>query len=318
MTDLLGVDIEIAKADPTNEMSQPYLSCGGHNLSFTSSGTRLIASILTCLLDKEYKTILIDEPELGISPEAQGVLADFLFDKEARKKYFPHIDTLVFATHSTVFLDRRRITNNYMVRKSGDTIDLDRVQTQQDLNSIHFFLLGNRFETLYLPSGIFIVEGKCDEIYLKRLLELECPEAVFSVIQAGDDSRVSQVINMASGFFSDLQKSPYRDRIVPVLDSVHAQGLVPKIVKQGIPEENIVVWSENGIEYFYPENILDDIFGEGGRLEIDGDTVSRNGISYKKFDLAQRVTTRLTTHTGHPEEVREKLISKIKSMVSDG
>lgn len=114
---LLDVDIEVSKADPNNEMSLRYLSCGGHNLAYTSSGVRLIASVLTCLLDKDYTTILIDEPELGISPEAQGVLADFLFDRSSRSKYFPHLNTLVFATHSTIFLDRSHLSNNYVVRK---------------------------------------------------------------------------------------------------------------------------------------------------------------------------------------------------------
>ena len=135
---LLGVEIEIKKAHPSNEMSQRYLSCGGHNLSFTSSGVRLIASILTCLLDRDYRTILIDEPELGISPEAQGILADFLFNVEQRKKYFSHIRTLIFATHSTIFLDRKRIENNYAVNKMGDSIDIDRVQNQSEFNKIHF------------------------------------------------------------------------------------------------------------------------------------------------------------------------------------
>lgn len=315
MTELLGVEIEIAKADPSNEMSQPYLRCGGHNLSFTSSGTRLIASILTCLLDKEYKTILIDEPELGISPEAQGTLADFLFDKTSRKRFFPHIETLVFATHSTVFLDRRRISNNYMVSKAGDEINIVQSQSQQDINNIHFFLLGNRFETLYLPSGIFIVEGKCEEVYLRRILEILYPDAVFSVILAGDDSRISQVVNMACNFFSDIQKSPYRDRIVPVLDSVHAKGLVEKIEKQGISKGNIVVWEQNGIEFYYPDEILDEIFGEGGVLEINDDIVSRNGISYKKYELAEKVTAGLTKETKYPEELKTKLFPKISTMV---
>lgn len=131
MEDLLGVEIQIAKADVQNEMSQPFLSCGGHNLSYTSSGTRLIASILTCLLDTDYHTILIDEPELGISPEAQGILADFLFDKASRERYFSHIKTLIFATHSTVFLDRRRLANNYVVSKSGDMIDIQKVDANK-------------------------------------------------------------------------------------------------------------------------------------------------------------------------------------------
>ncbi|EQD41488.1 hypothetical protein B2A_10645, partial [mine drainage metagenome] len=39
-------------------------------ISYTSSGFRLIATLVTSLLDTEYETFLIDEPELGISPEA--------------------------------------------------------------------------------------------------------------------------------------------------------------------------------------------------------------------------------------------------------
>lgn len=46
-------------------------------------------TLVTSLLNAEYDTYLIDEPELGISPEAQGILADFLFDRSHREKYFP-------------------------------------------------------------------------------------------------------------------------------------------------------------------------------------------------------------------------------------
>jgi hypothetical protein len=109
---------------------------------------------------------------LGISPEAQGVLADFLFDKKARAKYFPHIKTLILATHSTIFLDRRNVRNNYQVQKKGDEVHISRVETIAEFNRIHFFLLGNRFETLYLPTGIVIVEGKTDFRFIERVLAL--------------------------------------------------------------------------------------------------------------------------------------------------
>jgi ATPase subunit of ABC transporter with duplicated ATPase domains len=78
---LLGVTLEIRHTVDGNSMSQQYISCDGHNISYTSSGFRLIATLVTSLLDTDYDTYLIDEPELGISPEAQGVLADFLFDR---------------------------------------------------------------------------------------------------------------------------------------------------------------------------------------------------------------------------------------------
>jgi AAA15 family ATPase/GTPase len=126
---LLGVTLEIRHTVDGNSMSQQYISVSGHNISFTSSGFRLIATLVTSLLDTDYDTYLIDEPELGISPEAQGVLADFLFDRAHRAKYFPHIKTLVFATHSTVFLDRKVLTNNYTVEKAADEISVHRVDT---------------------------------------------------------------------------------------------------------------------------------------------------------------------------------------------
>ena len=62
---LLGVELSIRQTVENNEMSQKYLSCGGHNLSYTSSGFRLITTLVTSLLDTDYDTFLIDEPESG-------------------------------------------------------------------------------------------------------------------------------------------------------------------------------------------------------------------------------------------------------------
>src|SRR5690606_3177519 len=126
---------------------------------------------------------------LGISPEAQGVVADFLFDRQHRAKYFPHVKNIVLATHSTVFLDRNAITNNYTVSKNGDEVELQRISTHADFNRIHFFLLGNRFETLYLPSAIILVEGKTDHAFIQRVLATLFPNHQFSVITANSDSR---------------------------------------------------------------------------------------------------------------------------------
>lgn len=283
-------------------MSQKYISCGGHNISYTSSGFRLITTLVTSLLDTDYDTFLIDEPELGISPEAQGILADFLFDREHRAKYFPHVRTLLFATHSTIFLDRQHITNNYRIEKNGDEIAIRRVESQIDFNRIHFFLLGNRFETLYLPSSILLVEGKCEHKFIERVVALRYPTSQLSVISANSDGRIKEILNVAKGLLTDIQKSPYRDRIFVVLDSVHVAGLQDQIAAMGVPEENIVVWLKNGIEFYYPPSIIDDIFGAGPEINISKDVVSRNGVSYAKGELAERVLARLQRDTPmHPE-----------------
>jgi predicted ATPase len=299
---LLGVELDIRHTVEDNSMSQKYISCGGHNISYTSSGFRLITTLVTSLLDTEYDTFLIDEPELGISPEAQGVLADFLFDRAHRATYFPHVHALIFATHSTIFLDRQHITNNYRVEKHGDEIVVQRVENQVDFNRIHFFLLGNRFETLYLPSSILLVEGKCDHKFIERTVTLRYPNSQLSVIAANSDTRIKEILNVAKGLLTDIQRSPYRDRIFVVLDSVHSAGLPGQIADMGIPRDNIVVWPKNGIEYYYPPSILNHIFGTGPEVTITGDTVSRNGISYTKGDLVEKVAAQPQRDTPmHPE-----------------
>jgi predicted ATP-dependent endonuclease of OLD family len=153
MEKLLGSKMELKYTVPENSMSQKYISVDGHNISFTSSGYRLISTLVTSLLDEEADTFLIDEPELGVSPEAQGVFSDFIFDENVRSKYFSHIKTLILATHSTIFLDRKNILNNYFIEKNNNHIDISRVSSVADINKIHFFLLGNRLEALYMPSG---------------------------------------------------------------------------------------------------------------------------------------------------------------------
>lgn len=305
---LLGVEMEFLYTVPANSMSQKYIATNGHNLSFSSSGFRLITTLVTSLLDEDYSTFLVDEPELGISPEAQGVLADFLFDREHRARYFPHIKTLILATHSTIFLDRRHLQNNYVVEKRGDAICIRPVETQAAFNRIHFFLLGNRFETLYLPALIVVVEGKTDQSFVQKVLSLRYPAAQFSVINATSDSRIREVIHMARSLLSDIQKSPYRDRILVVLDSTHGASLVDSLASMGLPRENIVVWSRNGIEYLYPPSLLDHVFGHGGDVSIDGDHVKRNGLSYSKAELSDKVTGLLSADTPLASEFQTKFM----------
>lgn len=312
---LLGVTVSIEYTVPNNKMSQMYVRCDGHNISYTSSGLRLIATLITVLLDEEYQTLLIDEPELGISPEAQGILADFLFDREKRKKYFQHIKCLIFATHSTIFLDRQKIGNNYTVTKSADEIDIKRVSTISDLNRVHFFLLGNRFETLYLPSAILMVEGPSDRLFIERILALKLPNSQFSIIQANNDSRMKELLHTAGTIFSDLQKSPYRERIFAILDKRHEKGLKSELTKKGIPEENVIIWCKNGIENYYPPTILDKIYGEGGELLIANDSVSRNDISYTKMELSEMVVSSLTSDTKLHDEFRQKLLMPLQAII---
>lgn len=313
MQTLLGSKMELRHTVENNSMSQQYISVNGHNLSYTSSGYRLITSLITSLLDEEFDTFFIDEPELGISPEAQGLFSDFLFNKDIREKYFGHIKTLVLATHSTIFLDRNQINNNYFVEKNGDFIDVSQVKSVSDINRMHFFLLGNRLESLYMPSTIVIVEGKCDYKYIKRVLSAHFEDSNISIIQANGDSRIKEIFNLTKNLLGDIQKSPYKDRIFAVLDSVHGPSLKSSLESMGLPKENIITWQKNGIEYYYPEQILQSIYGSAGELQIEGDLIKFNGLEYNKNQLADMVVERFTKETELPSEFQEEFMRRIEA-----
>ena len=91
---LLGSKTSVELTVAGNSMSQRYVRVEDYNLVFQSSGFRLAATLLTCLLDEESSVFIVDEPELGLSPEAQGVITDFLFDPVQRAEHFPHLTSL--------------------------------------------------------------------------------------------------------------------------------------------------------------------------------------------------------------------------------
>jgi ABC-type uncharacterized transport system ATPase subunit len=312
---MLGVEMEFCFTVANSDMSQKYVSCNGHNISFSSSGLRLIITIITSLLDDTYSTVLIDEPELGISPEAQGLLADFLGDPNNRTRYFPHIQTLILATHSTVFLDRQDVRNNYLVQKAGDVIGVRQVTGQQDFNNIHFFLLGNRFETLYLPTAIFIVEGKTDKAFIERVLAVRYPTQTFSVIAGNGDNQIKRYVHIAKELLNGIQRSPYHNRIFVVIDAKHSAGLPAEVAEMGVLSDNIVTWPKNGIEYVYPDEIVDDIFGRGLEIAIAGDVISRNGHSISKNELAEKVCARIRPETKMNPLFQSKLLDRLDAII---
>ena len=116
-----------------------------------------------------------------------------------------------------------------------------------------------------------------------------------------------------------MQKSPLRDRLFVVVDSVHPRGLQAELVQMGLPSDNFVVWSRNGIEYIYPMEIMRLIFSctenDLAALEIKDDVVELNGISKRKKDLCREVVRGIGPNTPLPQELESGLLSKLTKAI---
>ena len=74
-----------------------------------------------------------------------------------------------------------------------------------------------------------------------------------------------------------------------------------------VDESNIVVWNRNGIEYVYPVSIMADIFAcspeRVNEMVIQDDSITLNGITKTKAELATEVIKRLDRTVPLPEEL---------------
>ena len=319
---LIGGSITLKRVDATNELSPRYIDIDGQNLSVASTGTRLLMTVLGICMDDRFKTILIDEPELGLSPRVQRALAALLHDGTQREAAFPHLKQVVLATHSQHFLNRSDFGANYVVSKLGTEISLERVPDVAGFHRLQFNLLGNSLDGLFLPSAIIYVEGQTDQKYLDRVVALRLPTRNVVVVRAGNDAEIKKRLYALQETLGDLQKSPLRQRIFVVVDSTHAKGLKNDLVGIGLDPANFVAWTNNGIEFVYPPTLLAAIFGcteaQATSLELKGDTISLNGITHTKNSLCDRVVAVITKETALPTELSTQLLEPLTAAIGGG
>ncbi|MDP1902229.1 MAG: AAA family ATPase [Rubrivivax sp.] len=311
---LLGSSVSLQKTDKNNRTSPWYVDIDGQSLKYSSSGTRLLFTLLGNLLDEYFPTVLIDEPELGLSPRIQGVLAHALYDAETRKRYFPHLKQVFVVTHSHLFLDRDVLSNNHIVEKAGDVVSSRPVQSIAELHQLQFGMLGNDLEHLFMPAAVVVVEGPCDTTYLARLFMLQVPSRRISIVVAhGDGGAPDKVHTLAEGF-GDLHSSPYRARLFVILDAKHSTKK-SSLIRQGVLDDRIQVWKHNGIEWYYPKKYVAAAFrcdeGELLGVDIGAERITVRTISMSKIELANAVAPKVTANDSLDPEIAE-FIEKVK------
>jgi hypothetical protein len=317
---VLGGKFELRSRDPGNVFSTRIVYYNDRTLGAASSGTRLMLTILGTCLDSRFHTVLLDEPELGLSPRAQRKIAELLFNDAMRKAWFPHLKQVFLVTHSHLFLDRSVYQNNFILQRAGDAVSITQVTSIAAFHNLQFNLLGNDLEALFLPSAVVVVEGPTDQSVLRRAFLLRFPDKRITVVNAGDEGQMGAKLHMMSEILGDLSTSPYRSRVFFLLDAVHSigkKGTRAKILAKHALPENIVTLSQNGIEHYYPEVVVGALFGGAtlASVRVNDDDVSANGIEMKKADLAARVENRLTAEAKFGGEL-ETLFDKVSSAIA--
>jgi predicted ATP-dependent endonuclease of OLD family len=316
---LLGSRIALRKIDEGNDLSMRYIDIDGQNLSVASTGTRLLMTMLGICMDDRFKTLLIDEPELGLSPRIQRSLASFLHDPVERQTYFPHLKQVVLATHSAHFLKTTDLGSNFIVSKDAAHISLTQVDGIGAFHRLQFNLLGNSLDGLFLPSSILYVEGQTDQKFIERICGHQFAGRNVVVIRSGGDGELKKKLHSLQESLGGLNSSPLRSRVFVIVDSVHAAGLKAELTKIGLLPENFIAWQSNGIEFQYPPQILSEIFrcdiGIVSQLALAGDLVTLNGITHTKNELCDLVVARLHASTALVPEFENLLLARLTEAI---
>lgn len=316
--DMLGETFELKQVDPRSKLSQYYVEVSGQSLTVASAGTRLLLMIVAACLDDNCSTVLVDEPEIGLSPRLQLALAKYLLDPGLRKRYFPHLRRLILATHSHLFLDRNTLSNNFVVTKADNRISIDQVLTMAAYHELEFNMLGNDLQALFLPAAIVVVEGDTDYDFMKKVLGTQIPDKRVSVVwsQGADDTK--NRLHTIQDSLGDLMTSPYRDRIFILMDKKHIVR-DRDFTRYGIPADHVVKLEQNGIEYYYPPEILGEIFASKddplSAMVVHGNSVRVHGIERTKKELGREVIARMTDRSTIHKELVEKLLNPIRRIL---
>lgn len=317
VSELLDINISLQQIDPDARMSPWYLNFGGQDFALSSSGTRLLFMLLATCMIPVYEHILIDEPELGLSPKIQRVIADLFFDLDKRERWFPHIKRIWISTHSHIFLDKSDITNNFQVTKSSKKVSVEQVQDYSAFHQLQFGMLGNELASLSLPSLIMVVEGKSDHLFMQRLMALRYPEQRITIVML-NGSGANEAVNTLRQALGDIQSSPYRDRIVVVLDKNNSTKK-RTLLNSGLHETNIIEWSQNGIEYYYPSNIIREIFGStfenASEREVTDTHIKIANVRKPKVEVAQIVASRMNESSVFNDEFKGKLLNRLDELL---
>ncbi|MFA6978819.1 MAG: AAA family ATPase [Ignavibacteriaceae bacterium] len=326
--------LKIEKLKPDNYFSPPKVTIDEILPSQQGTGSRAILPILIKLLNPKIKILCIDEPELGIEPKTQKRLFD-LIKKIARGENELPKKKIVIATHSHIFVDKDDFRNNFKVVKENGEVKFGAITDSIELQNYVFSLLGNDPSDLFFPSNIITVEGKSDEIFLKRIYELlvasgQVEKKKIAFHFCGGYDKADIAVEAVTQMLKTQGYMPiYQSKICGLFDKPSQNKKLVDDIRTFVGDNNqdrFVLLDKEAIEFFYPLDAIRKTLSNETLTKEQVDTEFRKYLQQykskgagtfftfndiKKVDLA----TRVALNMDNLNEIDIRILNIIKKSI---
>lgn len=327
-------ELKIEKHKPNNFYSPPKITIDGILPSQQGTGSRAILPILIKLLNPKIKILCIDEPELGIEPKTQKRFFE-LIKKVAKGEDGLPKKKIIIATHSHIFVDKDDYSNNYKVIKENGNVRFEEIADTVELQNAVFNLLGNDPSDLFFPSNIVTVEGKSDEVFIKRIYELmvatgQVEKKKIAFHYCGGYDKADVTVEAITQMLKTQGYMPiYKSKICGIFDKPTKNRKLVDDIQEFVGDCNkdrFILLDKEAIEFYYPLEAIRKTLGNEclTKEQVDneinlflrqyksqgyGTFLTFNDI--KKVDLA----TRIALNIDNLNEVDKTIINIIKRAV---
>ena len=334
-------EIERLRAYPKGNTTSPLISERGLKSSFLVGeiGTgleQLLILVVGISVAKKGSIICIEEPEIHHHAQTQRNFFNFLKRQSSDKQF-------LIVTHSSVFVDRSRTSDTFLVSKSKGESSVSRV-TAKDYDDI-MLELGLRKSDVFQADGIVLVEGESDKHILESLakvVSVDLDEMNISILPVGGKDSMTFYANARVLVES---RTPFR----VILDG---DGLDPEAIRRkllGLTKEgkrikstaenrvcrktDVIVLREHSIESYLlvpraisvalaideeqVEKYLRQRTGKNKKRVLDGLVKNMLNRSYQEVADGARIARHMRKSEIHPELRRiisQRLVRLVKSL----
>jgi predicted ATP-dependent endonuclease of OLD family len=203
-----NLDVQFGFADPSNPHSALRLLCRQHGLLLPAEAlgageqSALVVGLFEAFRQKgtSLSTILLEEPEMYLYPQAQRYFKHILVDLVEKNS-----SQLIIATHSPIFADVARFNDLRVLRKrqgsASSSTSVAQVRTDEDRSFLADQLereklsqyIDSRNAELLFARGVLLVEGHGDRLaaaYVASALDIDLDAEGLSIISCGGKSAV--------------------------------------------------------------------------------------------------------------------------------